>query len=225
MRQLVFPISYTLEQNVKYATVYLDATYLIALKIWLIVSTGNQSRTKMLQLWAALRVDLSVKSQWGIVLIYPTMLHFSFFVSSCHVTLLFLYVSFSFLSRRINEASDFKDHKIQIASCLISLKVEPSPALSINLSGAPLIKIVLTHVLVRITHAISQRSLIWLMFLSAIFLCVSQSCWDIGRLLLLAVGCGKSTLSEERGPCFVRPYSSRLPLYEIHQHYFWRSLM
>uniref|UniRef100_A0A4W6FMQ7 Adhesion G protein-coupled receptor D1 n=1 Tax=Lates calcarifer TaxID=8187 RepID=A0A4W6FMQ7_LATCA len=50
---------------------------------------------------------------------------------------------------RINEATDFKDHKIQVASCLISLKVEPSPALSINLSGAPLIKIVLTHVLTK----------------------------------------------------------------------------
>ncbi|XP_060928274.1 adhesion G-protein coupled receptor D1 [Limanda limanda] len=50
---------------------------------------------------------------------------------------------------RINEASDFKDHKIQIASCLISLKVEPSPALSVNLSGTPLIKIVLTHVLTK----------------------------------------------------------------------------
>uniref|UniRef100_A0AAQ5WWL3 Adhesion G protein-coupled receptor D1 n=1 Tax=Amphiprion ocellaris TaxID=80972 RepID=A0AAQ5WWL3_AMPOC len=54
-----------------------------------------------------------------------------------------------FLSLRINEAADFRDHKIQVASCLISLKVEPLPALSVNLSGAPLIKIVLTHVLTR----------------------------------------------------------------------------
>uniref|UniRef100_A0A672JIE1 Adhesion G protein-coupled receptor D1 n=1 Tax=Salarias fasciatus TaxID=181472 RepID=A0A672JIE1_SALFA len=38
---------------------------------------------------------------------------------------------------------------ILVASCLISLKVEPLPALSVNLSGTPLIKIVLTHVLVR----------------------------------------------------------------------------
>uniref|UniRef100_A0A665WNC1 Adhesion G protein-coupled receptor D1 n=1 Tax=Echeneis naucrates TaxID=173247 RepID=A0A665WNC1_ECHNA len=50
---------------------------------------------------------------------------------------------------RINEATNFKDHKIQVASCLISLKVEPSPALSANLLGAPLIKIVLTHVLTK----------------------------------------------------------------------------
>ncbi|KAJ3604356.1 hypothetical protein NHX12_029097, partial [Muraenolepis orangiensis] len=49
---------------------------------------------------------------------------------------------------RINGTADFKDHKIQVASYLISLKVEPSPALSLNLSGSPLIKIVLTHVLV-----------------------------------------------------------------------------
>ncbi|XP_049619726.1 adhesion G-protein coupled receptor D1 isoform X3 [Syngnathus scovelli] len=48
---------------------------------------------------------------------------------------------------RINEATDFKDHKIQVASCLISLNVEPSPTLSVNLSGAPLIKIVLSHIL------------------------------------------------------------------------------
>jgi len=53
-------------------------------------------------------------------------------------------------SHRINEAADFKDHKIQVASCLISLKVEPLPALSVNLSGTPLIKIVLSHVLVRV---------------------------------------------------------------------------
>lgn len=50
---------------------------------------------------------------------------------------------------RINEASDFKDHKIQVASFLISLKVEPSPALSVNLSGSPVIKIVLTHTLTK----------------------------------------------------------------------------
>ncbi|XP_053726945.1 adhesion G-protein coupled receptor D1 isoform X4 [Synchiropus splendidus] len=59
------------------------------------------------------------------------------------------YREISPVKTRINEASDFKDHHIQVASCLISLKVEPQPALSINLSGAPLIKIVLTHVLTR----------------------------------------------------------------------------
>ncbi|KAM9810992.1 adhesion G-protein coupled receptor D1 [Neosynchiropus ocellatus] len=59
------------------------------------------------------------------------------------------YKEISPVTTRINEASDFKDHNIQVASCLISLKVEPQPALSINLSGAPLIKIVLTHVLTR----------------------------------------------------------------------------
>uniref|UniRef100_A0A8C1NQ17 Adhesion G protein-coupled receptor D1 n=1 Tax=Cyprinus carpio TaxID=7962 RepID=A0A8C1NQ17_CYPCA len=50
--------------------------------------------------------------------------------------------------QKINEAVDFKDHKIQMASHLISLKVEPSPALSHNLSTEPLIRIVLTHQLV-----------------------------------------------------------------------------
>ncbi|CAB1319683.1 unnamed protein product, partial [Coregonus sp. 'balchen'] len=57
------------------------------------------------------------------------------------------YTGISPLRTRINEAADFKDHKIQVASFLISLKVEPSPALSVNLSGSPLIKIVLTHIL------------------------------------------------------------------------------
>uniref|UniRef100_A0A8C5EBB5 Adhesion G protein-coupled receptor D1 n=1 Tax=Gouania willdenowi TaxID=441366 RepID=A0A8C5EBB5_GOUWI len=57
------------------------------------------------------------------------------------------YKEISPVKTRINKAADFKDHKIQVASCLISLKVEPSPTLSINLSGTPLIKIVLTHVL------------------------------------------------------------------------------
>uniref|UniRef100_A0A4W5KWC6 Adhesion G protein-coupled receptor D1 n=1 Tax=Hucho hucho TaxID=62062 RepID=A0A4W5KWC6_9TELE len=59
------------------------------------------------------------------------------------------YTGISPLRTRINEAADFKDHKIQVASFLISLKVEPSPALSVNLSGSPLIKIVLTHILNR----------------------------------------------------------------------------
>ncbi|XP_029294812.1 adhesion G-protein coupled receptor D1 isoform X2 [Cottoperca gobio] len=59
------------------------------------------------------------------------------------------YKEISPIKTRINEATDFKDHKIQVASCLISLKVEPSPALSVNLSGAPLIKIVLTHILTK----------------------------------------------------------------------------
>uniref|UniRef100_A0A8C1WQW8 Adhesion G protein-coupled receptor D1 n=1 Tax=Cyprinus carpio TaxID=7962 RepID=A0A8C1WQW8_CYPCA len=55
------------------------------------------------------------------------------------------YKKISPLQTRINEAVDFKDHKIQMASHLISLKVEPSPALSDNLSTEPLIRIVLTH--------------------------------------------------------------------------------
>uniref|UniRef100_A0A7N9B169 Adhesion G protein-coupled receptor D1 n=1 Tax=Mastacembelus armatus TaxID=205130 RepID=A0A7N9B169_9TELE len=59
------------------------------------------------------------------------------------------YKEISPVKTRINEAGRFKDHKIQVASCLISLKVEPSPALSLNLSGAPLIKIVLTHILTK----------------------------------------------------------------------------
>uniref|UniRef100_A0A8C8A2R5 Adhesion G-protein coupled receptor D1 n=1 Tax=Oryzias sinensis TaxID=183150 RepID=A0A8C8A2R5_9TELE len=57
------------------------------------------------------------------------------------------YKEISPVKTRINDAVDFKDHTMEIASHLISLKVEPVPTLSVNLSGAPLIKIVLTHVL------------------------------------------------------------------------------
>ncbi|XP_036000443.1 adhesion G-protein coupled receptor D1 isoform X1 [Fundulus heteroclitus] len=59
------------------------------------------------------------------------------------------YKEISPVKTRITEAADYKDHKIQVASCLISLKVEPLPALLANHSGAPLIKIVLTHVLTK----------------------------------------------------------------------------
>ncbi|XP_030593485.1 adhesion G-protein coupled receptor D1 isoform X2 [Archocentrus centrarchus] len=59
------------------------------------------------------------------------------------------YKEISPVKTRINEAAEYKDHKITVASSLISLKVEPLPALSVNLSGAPLIKIVLTHVLTK----------------------------------------------------------------------------
>uniref|UniRef100_A0A665WP11 Adhesion G protein-coupled receptor D1 n=1 Tax=Echeneis naucrates TaxID=173247 RepID=A0A665WP11_ECHNA len=77
----------------------------------------------------------------------------------------------AFTKCKINEATNFKDHKIQVASCLISLKVEPSPALSANLLGAPLIKIVLTHVLVRFNTYNLTGSLyctLWFLNLSVI---------------------------------------------------------
>lgn len=98
----------------------------------------------------------------------------------------FLFLTFSgacapFSSLRINEATDYKDHKMQVASCLISLKVEPSPALSINLSGAPLIKIVLTHVLVRIAHVMWQFHPIFFISLLLLFKCslpVGIWVWD-----------------------------------------------
>ncbi|XP_071060494.1 adhesion G-protein coupled receptor D1 isoform X5 [Pseudochaenichthys georgianus] len=69
------------------------------------------------------------------------------------------YKEISPVKTRINEASDFKDHKIQVASYLISLKVEPSPALSFNLSGAPLIKIVLTHILLTTGHRVALSTI------------------------------------------------------------------
>uniref|UniRef100_A0A671TLR0 Adhesion G protein-coupled receptor D1 n=1 Tax=Sparus aurata TaxID=8175 RepID=A0A671TLR0_SPAAU len=88
---------------------------------------------------------------------YPLPCSTTVFFSSAQTTIVGLfyhnmhnyYKEISPVKTRINEAADFKDHKIQVASCLISLKVEPSPALSVNLSGAPLIKIVLTHVMTK----------------------------------------------------------------------------
>uniref|UniRef100_A0A672JIN4 Adhesion G protein-coupled receptor D1 n=1 Tax=Salarias fasciatus TaxID=181472 RepID=A0A672JIN4_SALFA len=55
---------------------------------------------------------------------------------------------------------------ILVASCLISLKVEPLPALSVNLSGTPLIKIVLTHVLVRMISTRMNETFVGLLFVS-----------------------------------------------------------
>uniref|UniRef100_A0A671TNB2 Adhesion G protein-coupled receptor D1 n=1 Tax=Sparus aurata TaxID=8175 RepID=A0A671TNB2_SPAAU len=72
------------------------------------------------------------------------------------------YKEISPVKTRINEAADFKDHKIQVASCLISLKVEPSPALSVNLSGAPLIKIVLTHTKDQQAQVLNQSNKVFL---------------------------------------------------------------
>ncbi|OCU01970.1 hypothetical protein XELAEV_1800773916mg, partial [Xenopus laevis] len=46
----------------------------------------------------------------------------------------------------ISGAEQYKDHLIA-ASYIISLKVEPPPNLSANLSGSPLITIQLTHIL------------------------------------------------------------------------------
>ncbi|XP_036598220.1 adhesion G-protein coupled receptor D1 [Trichosurus vulpecula] len=50
---------------------------------------------------------------------------------------------------KITEAANYKKHLILATSYLISLKVEPPPVLSQNLSGSPLITIRLTHTLSR----------------------------------------------------------------------------
>ncbi|XP_048856235.1 adhesion G-protein coupled receptor D1 isoform X3 [Brienomyrus brachyistius] len=67
------------------------------------------------------------------------------------------YREISPLQTRIDGAAGFKDHKIQVTSFLISLNVEPSPALSINLSGSPLIKIVLTHFLTMQQYSLASN--------------------------------------------------------------------
>uniref|UniRef100_A0AAQ4PRG3 Adhesion G protein-coupled receptor D1 n=1 Tax=Gasterosteus aculeatus aculeatus TaxID=481459 RepID=A0AAQ4PRG3_GASAC len=86
------------------------------------------------------------------------------------------YKEISPVKTKINTAADFKDFKIQVASCLISLKVEPSPALSVNLSGAPLIKIVLTHILVRTnTHDASVSSALTRVFIPSLSIVIVYS--------------------------------------------------
>lgn len=138
-------------------------------------------------------------------------------------------LSLFLLSLRINEAADFKDHKIQVASCLISLKVEPSPALSINLSGAPLIKIVLTHVLVRI-YLYKIQTVPASSHLTNVFIChlplgesVMLEKWSayVFQWAGAVVGCGSPALSEGRRLWFASGCSSRIPPYEIYQLYFW----
>ncbi|XP_078410689.1 adhesion G-protein coupled receptor D1 isoform X1 [Cetorhinus maximus] len=51
------------------------------------------------------------------------------------------------LNTKISESVLHKDHKITVMSYIISLKIEPPPSLSHNLSGFPLTTITLTHVL------------------------------------------------------------------------------
>ncbi|CAF91651.1 unnamed protein product [Tetraodon nigroviridis] len=96
---------------------------------------------------------LAMKSQTTIVGLYYHNMHG-------------YYREISPVKTRISKAADFKDHKIQVASCLISLKVEPSPALSSSLLGGPLIKIVLTHMLVSLTHGMSFPCMCHTVYLS-----------------------------------------------------------
>ncbi|XP_072096887.1 adhesion G-protein coupled receptor D1 isoform X2 [Mobula birostris] len=51
------------------------------------------------------------------------------------------------LKTKISEAAIYKDHPVVVTSHIISLKIEPPPSLSHNLSGSPLTTISLTHIL------------------------------------------------------------------------------
>ncbi|XP_058889109.1 adhesion G-protein coupled receptor D1-like isoform X1 [Acipenser ruthenus] len=62
------------------------------------------------------------------------------------------------LKTKIKEAANYKENKISATSYIISLKVEPPPALSVNLSGTPLITIVLTHVLSPEQYSLASNS-------------------------------------------------------------------
>ncbi|XP_041084297.1 adhesion G-protein coupled receptor D1-like isoform X3 [Polyodon spathula] len=62
------------------------------------------------------------------------------------------------LKTKIKEAANYKEYKISATSYIISLKVEPPPALSVNLSGTPLITIVLTHVLSLEQYSLASNS-------------------------------------------------------------------
>ncbi|XP_043832994.1 adhesion G-protein coupled receptor D1 [Dromiciops gliroides] len=58
---------------------------------------------------------------------------------------------------KIIEAANYKSHLITATSYLISLKVEPPPVLSQNLSGSPLITIRLTHTLSRELYSAARN--------------------------------------------------------------------
>ncbi|XP_069789669.1 adhesion G-protein coupled receptor D1-like [Narcine bancroftii] len=68
------------------------------------------------------------------------------------------------LDTTISEAALHQDQQIVVASPIISLKIEPPPSLSHNLSGSPVTTISLTHIL---TPALNESSLtfLWCAFL------------------------------------------------------------
>ncbi|XP_072906380.1 adhesion G-protein coupled receptor D1 [Hemitrygon akajei] len=57
------------------------------------------------------------------------------------------------LKTKISEAAVHKDHPIAVTSHIISLKIDPPPSLSHNLSGSPLTTISLTHILNPAQHS------------------------------------------------------------------------
>uniref|UniRef100_A0A4W3IZV1 Adhesion G protein-coupled receptor D1 n=1 Tax=Callorhinchus milii TaxID=7868 RepID=A0A4W3IZV1_CALMI len=69
----------------------------------------------------------------------------------------------------IKEATPHKDLQMTVTSYIISLKMEPGPSLSQNLSGSPLITIVLKHVMTQEQYSyavnISNQAHLWCAFL------------------------------------------------------------
>uniref|UniRef100_A0A4W3J6D2 Adhesion G protein-coupled receptor D1 n=1 Tax=Callorhinchus milii TaxID=7868 RepID=A0A4W3J6D2_CALMI len=68
---------------------------------------------------------------------------------------------------KIKEATPHKDLQMTVTSYIISLKMEPGPSLSQNLSGSPLITIVLKHTQEQYSYAvnISNQAHLWCAFL------------------------------------------------------------
>ncbi|XP_072374057.1 adhesion G-protein coupled receptor D1 isoform X2 [Scyliorhinus torazame] len=73
------------------------------------------------------------------------------------------------LNTKISESVLHKDHKITVMSYIISLKIEPPPSLSHNLSGSPLTSITLSHKLTAAQyHSASNKTnhvYLWCAFL------------------------------------------------------------
>lgn len=201
------------DPNVTYQRIWKATDAILLLSVWLIIHRWSKSHLNA----TALSPCLTPLCRFVFVVFFY-YLYDLFFLFLFHHPFVPLFFPF-----RINEAADFKDHKIQVASCLISLKVEPSPALSVNLSGAPLIKIVLTHVLVRFNTIKCPT-----FFVFHIWLCLGHSHWEKGELFQLAwvaVGCGTPTLSLEGWPQSACGYSGWIPPYEIYQLYIWHVVM
>ncbi|XP_055511519.1 LOW QUALITY PROTEIN: adhesion G-protein coupled receptor D1 [Leucoraja erinacea] len=89
-------------------------------------------------------------------------------VGMLYHTLHTLYGHIRPLDTRINGATLHKDHLITVGSRIISLKIDPPPTLSHNLSGSPLITITLSHILTpaQSGHDLNSSTNVWCSFLN-----------------------------------------------------------
>ncbi|KAM4763590.1 adhesion G-protein coupled receptor D1 isoform 3-T3 [Cyanocitta cristata] len=95
------------------------------------------------------------------------------------------------MDTKIAEAAAYKGYMISASSYLISIKVEPLPKLSYNLSGSPLITIQLTHKLLTREHQVALSSITYIGCALSIF-CLAIT------LVTFAVLSSVSTIRNQR---------------------------